>query len=55
MPDRPRIVVSDTTPLIALAVIDQVKILGPLLSELRRGGIRLGDALVREALNLAGE
>jgi hypothetical protein len=82
MPDRPPIVVSDTTPLIALAVIDQIGILGrllvddrlarahlkrlgmpitgvvgvllkakrqrliaevgPLLSELRRGGIRLG-------------
>jgi predicted nucleic acid-binding protein len=79
MPEGGRIVVSDTTPLIALAVIDRIEILGnlygeirvpravlnkkegmisevaPLLSELKRGGIWLGQGLVQEALNLAGE
>ena len=42
MPDQPRIVIVNTTPLIALTAI-------------RSHGLYLGDAVMREALLVAGE
>jgi predicted nucleic acid-binding protein len=63
---EPRKVIADTTPIISLALIDQLDLLRakargfisevqPLLLELVQGGIHLGDEVVREALKLARE
>jgi predicted nucleic acid-binding protein len=71
MPERPQLAVIDSTPIITkrlgltltgtLGVLLRAKNAGlmpsvaPLIEQLLRGGIHLGDAVIAEALKLAGE
>lgn len=71
MPERSQLVVVNTTPIIALALIGQLDLLrqlygqvvtpmavqavAPLIGQLHHGGIRMSDAVIAEVLELADE
>lgn len=68
MPNTPRLVVSNTTPIITLSLVGQLPLLQqlygtvliptavkPLLTRLEQGGIHLSLALIEQALQQAGE